>query len=369
MLVGWATYKFAPDSDYWFFNKEGWDEHHRLVKSPLAFIRNITYSYYDTHNNFFGSENSFWNDLRGNILIKSIAILDLFTGGNYYINSIFFNLFGFFGCLALYRTFADVYPLKKIQVAIGCFLLPSTLLFSSGIHKDVVVFSMVAFYCYLLYFSLKEKFTFKRILLLVLTLLLILLMRSYVMIALIPASFAWIACAKKRVNPWVIFPSVYAGCVLLLSAMQLVRPSFQPLTVVTARQQAFFALPQARSQVALDTLQPAIGSFIENAPQALNNAVAKPYLFEFPGLLYLNAFALEVIIYGLLLLLMIVFYERHRTGPFPFFTIAFAFTIFMLVGYIVPNAGSIVRYRSIFYPLLLVPVFCHINFKKLRRKK
>ncbi len=43
------------------------------------------------------------------------------------------------------------------------FLLPSALYFSSGIHKDLFVFTMLGLFLYALYFSVQQKFTPKRV--------------------------------------------------------------------------------------------------------------------------------------------------------------------------------------------------------------
>jgi len=39
--------------------------------------------------------------------------------------------------------------------------------------------------------------------------------------------------------------------------------------------------------------------------------------------------------------------------------------MFLFIGYIMPNLGSIVRYRSVYLPFLITPMLCRIDWKKL----
>jgi hypothetical protein len=40
--------------------------------------------------------------------------------------------------------------------------------------------------------------------------------------------------------------------------------------------------------------------------------------------------------------------------------------MFLIIGYTIPILGAIVRYRSIYFPFLLVPIICLTNWKQLK---
>ncbi|MEO7046594.1 MAG: hypothetical protein ABI091_14885, partial [Ferruginibacter sp.] len=105
------------------------------------------------------------------------------------------------------------------------------------------------------------------------------------------------------------------------------------------------------------------------SPKAFNNAVVKPYPFEFSSS-FLNIASFEIICY-LLLFIAMLFYKNKslQNDPFISFSVVFSIVMLLFIGFIVPNAGSIIRYRSIYFPLLIIPLLCSIKFNNLSRKE
>ncbi|MEP7163807.1 MAG: hypothetical protein ABI741_03885 [Ferruginibacter sp.] len=368
VLIGWMSQKFYPQgSDYWGLNVAGWNEYQLMLSDPKRFFTDIFSSAYQNgYDGFFRSTGSYWNDLKNNLIIKTLACCNIFTRGNYYINSLFFNFVGFFAHVALYRVFADIFRNKKWPVIIGCFLLPSTLYFSSGIHKDLVVFTLLGFYAYALYFSFRNKLTVKYLFTISLTLFALLLVRNFVAIALFPTSIAFIICKKTKFNRLAIFMATYLTVLSILLLVQLVKPSFQPLKIITQKQRDFFELPYATSQLDTHVLEPNYKSLAKNMPQAMNHSMLRPYLWEHPTN-FLIPLALELFIYQALFIIMLIWYQKNDDplNAFILFGVFLSISLLLFTGYIVPNTGSIVRYRSLYLPFLITPVLCLINWKKL----
>ncbi|MFT3911253.1 MAG: hypothetical protein QM737_17665 [Ferruginibacter sp.] len=360
MAVGWVSQKFYPGNDYWGLHSLALDEYKLMMSDPHEFFTNIFRSpYKDGYTGFFNSVGSYWNDLRDNIVIKIMTLCDIFSRSNYYINSLFFDVFGFLGHIALYRVFSDIYQDKKWPVLIGCFLLPSTLYFSSGMGRDLVVFTVLGLFCYALHFSLQQKFTTKRLMVIVFSVIVMLLIRNFVAIAFVPVSIAYILCSKRKVNPLVAFFSTYAVMLLLILVLQVLMPSFQPLKIISQKQSDFLDLPVANSQLQLNVLEPNLKSFMINLPQAINHGFLRPYLLEGHGKFALPL-AIELLFYELLFL-FIVFKYRFKLSsghPFILFAIFFTVSMFIITGYIIPNTSSIVRYKSIYLPLIITPMLC-----------
>jgi hypothetical protein len=347
-------------SDILAYNFWGWEEYQVLVNDPKAFLTNLFYANYPGYNNFFGSAGSFWNDLEANIIAKFLAPLNIISRGNYYINSLFFNFFCFFGHIAIYKIFAHIYKDKKIAVLIGCFLLPSTLLFTSGIGKDNVIFTLFCLFSYCIYFSLQNKFTVKRTLLALLCFTGILLIRNYVALLLIPPLLAMAMAHKLTLSPVKIFAGVYLLVLLVLASLSL-STSINPAEVIAQKQKDFLAIPAARTQLPMDTLLPNTGSLIKNLPQAINHGLLRPYIWESKNV-FDFLLALELLFYILLFVFLIATLKKtsQRPPPFVLFAFAVSLSVWLLNGYIVPNFNSLVRYRSIFLPFLLTPVLCHL---------
>ena len=352
-------------NDYWNNNALGIEEYELLIKDPVRFLTSIFDNPYENYGHFFGSENSYWNDLQLNLLLKLIAVLNIFTRGNYYVNIIFFSLMGFYGSVALYRVFFHIYKEKKWPIIIGCFLLPSTIYFTAGIHKDSIVFLLLGLFSYCLYFNVIEYLKVRRTIVLLLSFVLIALFRGYLAVLLLPAALTFIICSRYKLRPLLTFITVYGTGILILFAGEFIIPSFQPLKVITEKQAAFFSLPDAKTTFQKDTIAPTVLDLATHTPQAFSHSVIHPYILEYPSFLY-NAVAIEMTFYLLLFLWIIIALAKKsqfQSSPFTCFAVFFAISALLLIGFIVPYPGAIIRYRSLFFPFVITPLLAVLRPK------
>jgi len=366
ILLGWMSERYySQGNDYWLINAHGWAEYNLLFSDPKKFFTNIFSSYYPHYGSFFGSVGSYWNDLENNIVIKVIALINILSRGNYYINALLLNFIGFFGHVALYRIFINIYPNKKWRVIAGCFLLPSTLYFVSGINKDLFVFTLLSMYCYGMYFSLQNGYTFRRHFIVLFSFIFLLLIRNYVALALIPSTISWILCKKYQWNKLKTFVGTYLLSILFLFMIQLVFPAMDPIEIISQKQKDFFELAPAATQLTTDTLQPNIRSLLQSTPRAVNHAFLRPYVWEYPSK-FISILAIELLIYQLLFICFILFRDKNNRTSDPFipFVIILSITLIILGGFIVPNAGALVRYRSLYLPFIITPIICMISWKR-----
>jgi hypothetical protein len=354
------------NTDQYGYTLQGLVEYNNLIHHPKIFFTDSLPSAYNNNlGEFFGSRNSFWNDVRNNILIKTIGVFNILSRGNYYINSLFFNFVGFLGHVALFKVFKHIYPKQHWTIIVGCFLLPSSLYFTSLIGKDMIVFTALGIFCYALYFSLENGFTKKRLVYILLSFICILLIRNFIAVILLPCALAWYVGSRYKIKPIKVFGSLFLLAFIGLVLSQFLQEKYDPLNIVVDKQQAFFSLGMAKSQYQNDTLQPTIKSFVTASPTALRHSFLSPYPTEFDNI-YLNGFAAEIILYIALALLMFVF-PNKKNGLYPFIIFCFTLTllIFLFSGYITTNAGALVRYRSIYFPLFITVILCKINWERI----
>src|SRR4030095_14357212 len=120
-----------------------------LLKDPVAFVKDLFTYNDDSTGNLFIAKNSYWNQLKSNIIIKILAIVNVFTFKNYYAGVIVFNFFFFFGCIAFYRLLIEKIKANTLLRIVFVFCIPSFLFWCSGLHKDGFIFmatSLSAFY-------------------------------------------------------------------------------------------------------------------------------------------------------------------------------------------------------------------------------
>ena len=353
-------------TDYDSYNDLGIVEYHMLFSDPSRFFTDIFTSNYAGYGDYFGSSGSYWNDLRGNILLKVLGIMNIFSRGNYYINSLYFNFICFFGHVALYRVFITVYPKQKLPVIAGCFLIPSLLYFSSGIHKDLIIFTAVCIFCYCLFFLLARGISGKKIFFLIASFLTILLIRNFIAVILLPCALAWFISSRYTIRRVKVFGTAAVVLALLAGALHYSTPQYDPLKVIVAKQQAFFGLGKAATDYHNDTLTPGIKSFVLAAPVAIRHAYLSPYPGEFHTR-FIHFFSAEMILCWGLFILMLVFPVHHSatSRDFIIFGLAFSFVVLLFTGYITPAAGALIRYRSLYLPFIMTPILACINWRKI----
>jgi hypothetical protein len=176
--------------------------------------------------NFLDSDNSFWNDLKGNVVIKILSVFNILSFGHYYVNVIFYSFITLFGPIAIYRVMTDVFPEKKLPILLATFLVPSFLYWTSGVHKEGLIFTGIALIVYSIYFGIKEKkFGIKRIACLLLGLLLILVLRNFILTIIIPAMIAWLLANRWPKYGLAIFGSMYILFGVLFFTLRYISPN------------------------------------------------------------------------------------------------------------------------------------------------
>jgi hypothetical protein len=280
-------------------------------------------------------------------------LVNVFSFGNYYVNVIFYSFITFTGPVAIYRVFSDVFPGKKVQVLLATFLIPSFAYWTSGIHKDGLVFMAISLIIYHVYFGLKEKkFRLSRIFPLFIAFVIILSFRNFLLVILVPALFAWILSTRIPKRNAIIYISTYLICGLLFFSLRYSFPGLDFPQAVVDKQKAFKTL-QGNSGIDLPELKPTIGSFLMNTPHALNSTTLRPHPGDVKHILSMAA-ASETAFLLLLFFLFLFWRSNGINSPsFIWFCIFFSFSFLLSIGLTVSFLGAIVRYRSIILPFLL----------------
>ena len=368
VAYGWyyttiPNYEISADSWKFFFDAKS--DTQLLYQDPLRYFTSIYDNPYDRdYRHLFSSVNSYWNDLKHTYMVKIVSLFNVFSGSRYYVNVIFYSFITFFGPIAFIRVMNDVFPDRKLLITCGTFLFPSFLFWSSGIHKDGLIFTYISLIVFVMYFGLKKnKMGIKEFLLVGLLLMLIFPVRNHVVLACIPGIFAWWVAEKYFKRKWMAFALVTVLGTIAFFSAKYIHPKLDLPISITLRNKDFISLG-GNSFLSQRKLEPTFTGFVQNAPQALNHTLVRPYVTEFLSPLYLES-ALEILC---IWILVSVWFFRFTDNPYKHSVVQFLFLVSMvlllLTGYIVPQLGAIVRYRAIFFPFILVPIIATIAWKK-----
>ena len=371
IFYGWMGLYYgnlAQMLDTWGYHQFGVAEYRLLTANPHEYFTNMFYTPYPNgFGKFFASTDSYWNDLKGNIFVKLLSVFDLFSFGKYYVNVIFYSFISMFGPIALFRVMSDVYPGKKLQVLLPAFFIPSFIYWTSGLHKEGLIFSGVSLIIYHLYFGWKEKrYPVKRWLGVFFGLLILFVLRNFLMFLVVPAIIAWLLASRWPKFGFVVFTSVYLLFGVLFFTARYIDKRFDFPLAVVEKQQAFLRLQGGVSTIPIKELEPTFTSFAKNTPQAVTLSFLRPYPSDVHHLLSLVA-SVELNLMLLLFVLFLLF--RKKNGPLSkniiYLCIFLSGTILLATGFSINNLGAIVRYRSIVIPLLMIPVIAGTDWQRI----
>lgn len=371
IFYGWMGHFYgglAQMADTWNYHQAGLLEYQLLGDNPKEYFTNLFIDPY--HNEgaatFFSSKDSYWNDLKYNVFIKILSLFDIFSFGYYYVNVIFYTFISLFGPIAFYRVLTDVFPDKKNIILFSTFLVPSFLYWSSGLHKEGLIFLGIGLIIFHIYFGNKEKkWSIKRGLGVLLGLLILFLLRNFVLAVILPALFAWLLANRWSKYGLACFAAVYLFSCVAFFTFRYIDPRLDFPVAVVSKQNAFIQLA-GNSSIPIEELKPTVWSFVTNTPQAIALSSLRPYPSDVKHLLSLAA-AVETQLILLQFLLFIFFRRKEKTGSknVLYFCVFFSMTLLLSIGFSVNNLGAIVRYRSVTLPLLVGIMAVQTNWKTI----
>jgi len=362
---GWITHT-DPTTDTWRYHADGLVEYHLLFSNPKEYFTNLFYTGYSyAYDGVLQTQNSYWNDLKANLIIKLVSVFDIFSGGNYYTNVVLFNFVIFFGHIGLYRVFKHVYNTSAWLLVAVVFLLPSLIFYSSTIHKDGLMLAAIGVIIFNSYYATHYSgFTIKRCLYILLALLLVFLFRNFIAFALLPALVAMTIAYNKKISAVKVFAVVYLIAVILFFNLHRIIPALNLPAHMAQKQSDFFSLEKGNTTIPLNKLEPSFSSYMVNAPQALQHSLLRPFITDIRLSKLLLPLSLELLFYGLLIILFFFFKKQQPllNDPFVLFGLFFGISVCLVIGYTVPVIGAIVRYRAIYLPFLLAPFVFKIEW-------
>ncbi len=179
----------------------------KLIFNLTDYVRAEDYLYNHFLVNYYRGNDTF-------AVIKIAGFLSAIAGGGFFSTTILFSCFAFFGQWKLYSVFIYRYPKQKLALAIAHFLIPSVVFWGAGIMKDSLVlgFLGIAIYCFDLLFFRGSK-SVKYFISLAISVYFIYTIKSYVLLALVPATLFWLFFSynkkiKSSVLRVVIFPVI-----------------------------------------------------------------------------------------------------------------------------------------------------------------
>lgn len=296
--------------------------------------------------------------------MKGLASLScLMFADSLWAISIAWTMLSFFGKVALYMSFRDIFPRQRPQVAIAVLLVPSVVYWTAGMIKESIVVAGIGFAA--LGFSMLWKRRFLGVIPLVLGAGVVALVKPHVVMSagIAGGAFLYWARAVSRgtveIKPFSLLAGLAVASVGMLVAGQISpRLSVTNLLDEVSELQEQGARGGSSFQLS-DEPTTGLGAQLAIAPYALLTALYRPVIFEArnPQML-VNALEST----AFLLLTIQIFRRRGYRGMMPYlvrypilsFCLVFALIMALGTGLATGNLGTLSRYRVPLIPFFAV---------------
>ena len=362
-VYGYIFKRFYHGDDTWALNNDSILQYKRLLQSPLQFIKDVFSDTPVPENDEFHHFASYLETLEYAIVTKTMAIFNLISQGNYYINVVFFNFLGFFGVYFFYKLLAAQLDKQHLHLAaIVLFLFPPALFWLSGIRTEGLLLLFTGILLYLFNRWMKEKKIIDALVCLSCFGMAVILRNGFAVL-IVPPLIAWWVVHAYKTRTSTTFLVTYAICIFAAVAGSFLLPAnLNVFSIIALRQHEFMGL-QGNTRFALTPLTANPLSFIKVLPESLLNTFIRPFMWEAKGLLQWFS-SIENIVVLMLLIASFINIKRSENGlrnaSLAWVLLVTGLCNYIVIGCIVPFPGAIVRYKII--PELFLVGACLIAF-------
>lgn len=326
------------------------------------------------------------------LLMKIVGIIGLFCSKSFISISLIFSLFGFIGAWNIYRIFVGYFPALYFKLFFPLLLIPSVLLFSSGILKEPLVMGCMG----ILLKQLHNVFILKKVriysfVIIILSSYIMIVIKAYIFLTCIVAFFFWYIHSKfKTIRsrslktaafPIITIAGLIIGSLLFLQITSL--PKFSEYSLATASKNVVeyanlykkfdeLGLATADAYFSIGAIEPTPIGIVKKIPVATLSAIFRPFPWESNSFLSLFT-SFESLIFLLMTLLTLIKTKVYKLIPLIYknpvltFSLSFALLMFFVVGISTGNFGTMVRYRIPALPLFLASLIILIHLVKRQK--
>ncbi|MCS6917344.1 MAG: hypothetical protein NZM08_06660 [Chitinophagales bacterium] len=296
----------------------------------------------------------YWSDNGAYLLVRFHSLIRLIGWKTMAAHIVIYNFLCLIGLLYLFRSLSQLLPHAKMFLVLVLFFYPTQLFWTSLMLKEGAALAAMGL---LLDQVLRpwNRISLRQLPPVMLGTALLLLLRNFWLAALLPVWTAWQWVEKKPGRALTKYLMVMVGFLLLFAgASQWFTGQSLP-QILSSKQAEFLALKAESRLAVVPHLEGRWLDLLTQMPLALWNSVLQPIPHAEVKPFYLLAFADHVLVLGCFLFML---YYGIRSGGGQFnlfwFSFFFSFILLLLIGYTVPIAGAIVRYKVVTSVFLLV---------------
>jgi hypothetical protein len=305
----------------------------------------------------------YFRDPSTSFVVQVMSVFSVLGFRSYLATTIIVAWISFSGIWNLYRVFLLEFPKLSDELIIAFFMIPSVLIWGSGILKDTFTLSAVGYFTYAFYKGyIKFENVFKNTIVVIIAAYVIIIVKSYIFIALVPGSLIWfVSNITSKIKgkliryiaaPMFLFFSI-GGAFFIINYMGDSLGKFSSdklLDRAVTTQRDLKSDYYNGNSFDIGEFDNDISSILSVSPKALLAGLFRPYIWEANNVLMI---ASGIENFWFLYMSLLILYKTKVVGFFKFFvkhhllTFSLIFSLFFAfsVGLTTSNFGSLVRYK------------------------
>jgi hypothetical protein len=377
LLIFIYTFYYEKETaDFYKYFADGRVMYEAIKINPVDYLRMVSgVGSNSPHLEVYYSEMLYWyrpwdspiyNDSR--LIIRFNALLYLISFGSVHVHNIFANLISLSGLVMFYKFFHKYTSIEKIHwLPWGVFLFPSVLFWGSGILKESFLILGIGSWLYFIdKLITSDKFNLKLVVYIMITAFLLIMLKPYNLLFLIPCQLAFYLSFSKGVVPkQFIYAAVIIIWTLLGVSVGYFFPQFDALEIVARKQNNFIDFSifiDAGSLLHTRYLKPELWDMLAFFPKGLWYVLTRPHILESYSLVVLMAAIENLFIIAMLIFLFIRFDRSGSDLAIVWLSVWYFVLLMGFVGLVTPLHGAFVRYKILALPFIWV---AFINLTRL----
>jgi hypothetical protein len=377
ITLGILFIKYFNGGDTYTYFENACRLHELALSNPTAFLKVMAGSNAAELQPFYNSL-GLWKsyelfDFDAQTIIRINALIRFVSFGIYEVHVLFFSFFSLLGTMAFYRMMRRAAWHNHRLLFTGLFLFPSLMFWSSGILKEGILILAMGIFFMNVYLLLRFGNSFRSsYMFMLIAMFLMLMVKTYVLILLIPGVAAWIWAEKTgRRHTLIKFAITHAVYFLLLFHLHYLIPEINMVKILYDKQYhsiVFADYMQSRSIIHPPVIEPSVSSILMRMPAAWWSTFTQPLIVNaHTPFAWLSA--AENLLLIACMIIAVVFSRKvpQHAVPLAMLSVFFVFMFYVLVGFTATTAGSLVRFKIPAYPFLFFLLTLMFDKNKLFR--
>lgn len=365
-----------------------------FLESPITFIEALTGGGTMEIKSLFSAKTGspmgymFFDDKTRTVM--KLCIPFIFLGGkSYFIATTFVAMATYGGLWRLYRMFVSYFPQFYRNLAYGILFMPSVVFWGSGILKDSFTLAATCYFVVATDGLIHGKGSrIRHALALLISGSIILAIKPYIIIILLPGTFVWYFYKKiKKIRNayfrYIIVPFIYliilgasyAGLTILGDSLGRFSPQ-QALQTAVVIQNDLKQDYYEGASFDIGELEATPLSLASKFPVAVVAGLYRPFIWESRSAIMLLSGLENLVILILTIIVLVtlkfrVIKQLVSDQPLILYSFVFAVLFAFMIGVTTSNFGALVRFKIPLIPLYMgsiIVMYSHLRSFKVRRE-